>query len=504
MDAINALALGFQAMFNQPVIFLLLIFGTFFGMVMGAIPGLTATLAVTMALPFTYVLSAYSGLSLLVAIYVGGISGGLIAACLLNIPGSPASLVTCFDGAPMARSGQASKALGLGVFASLIGGLFSAVVLVVVAPALAKVALIFSSWEYFALGVMGLAVIISICSKDMVKGFISAGIGLVLAMVGYDAISSVPRLMFGQWQLGSGMGDLPTLMALFAVVEVMNQVKSIHVKADKLKTEKIHFFPKKEWISGGEKTRTFLLGSVIGTFIGILPGIGQTTASMFSYNTTRSISKNPEKFGTGCEEGVIASETANNAVCGGALIPMLTLGIPGDMTTAILIGGLIMNGLTPGPLLFVNNRDVVGVVFVAFILCCIIMYVMEMGLMNFFIRILSVPMNVLFPIILVMCVVGTLTVHNRLFDSWVLVVIGLIGYLLVNNDFPLPPIVLGYILGPIIEKNFRTGVLSEKGNYLGFVNHPIAVVILAIAVLMIVVPEVNKYLKNKKTAKEIA
>ncbi len=499
MEAVGALKIGLNAFLTDPSLFLLMVLGVFLGMIMGAIPGLTATLAVTMALPFTYLMSPSQGLTTLVGIYVGGISGGLIAATLLNIPGTPASLVTCFDGSPMARKGRAADALGLGVFASLIGGLFSAAVLVVVAPTLARAALLFGPWEYFALGIMGYAVIISVCSADLIKGCIAAIIGLLLAVVGYDPICSVPRMMFGFWQLGGGLDVLATLMGLFAVVEVMGQSRTLGQDVQTLAAGKLSLFPRKELFWGREKAKVFVTGSIIGTLIGILPGIGQTTASLMSYNTALQTSPDPKKYGTGCEEGVIASETANNAVCGGALIPMLTLGIPGDLTTAVMLGGLVIHGLTPGPLLFVNNKEIVGIIFVVYILSCIVMYFMEMGLMNFFIKTLSIPMNILFPIILVMCVVGTLTTHNRIFDCWVLVVIGLLGYVLVHNGFPLPPIVLGYILGPIIENNFRTGVIAAKGNVFGFIHYPIAMTLLVISAIMIAVPEYKRQ-KARRTA----
>ena len=505
MEGLTALKMGFEALFSNPLLLAILVFGVFFGMVMGAIPGLTATLAVTMALPFTYTLSPNMGLTLLVAIYVGGIAGGLVAAVLLNIPGSPASLVTCFDGSPMARRGESAKALTLGVFSSLIGGTFSAFALVIIAPKLAKVSLAFGAWEYFALGILGLAIIISIVgAADMLKGLISAIVGIIIAFVGYDPISGVPRLMFNKWQLGSGIDTLPALMGLFAIVEIMRQVPNLHVRAIATNPGRIPLLPKKEWINGKDRLRTFSVGSLIGTFVGILPGIGSTTASMFSYNTCRSLSSYPEKYGTGIDEGVIASETANNAVCGGALIPMLTLGIPGDMVTAILMGGLIMNGLTPGPLLFETQPGIIGIVFVAFIISNFVMYIMEMGLMKFFIKTLSIPMEKLFPTVIVMCVVGTLTVHNRLFDSWMMVLITFVGYLLVMNGFPLAPIVLGYILGPLIEKNFRTGVILSSGNMFGFANSKLALSILIIAAIMLALPYITKALQKRKLAKKKA
>lgn len=500
METLSTLATGVGAFVQDPSLFLLLFAGVFFGMVFGAIPGLTAALGVTLILPFTYTMAPGAGLTTLIAIYVGGISGGLISACLLNIPGSPASLVTCFDGAPMARNGRPADALALGVFSSLLGGLFSGVMLIIIAPLLAKVALMFGSWEYFALGIMGLMVVVSICSNNLIKGLISAVIGLLLGTVGMDPVSSVQRLTFGVWQLNGGFALLATLMGLFALCEILVQIRDLGVKFNILDTGRIRLFPRKELYSG--KGKFFGISAVIGTVIGILPGIGQSTASMLAYNTCRQMSKEPERYGTGCEEGVIASETANNAVCGGALIPMMTLGIPGDTVTAILLGGLVVHGLQPGPLLFTNNADIVGVIFIAYILSCVVMYFMEMGLMKMFIKMLKIPLNLLLPIILVMCVVGTFTTNNRLFDVWVFFFIGILGYVLVCNNFPLGPAVLGYILAKTIESNMRTGLVSSGGSFIGFFQSPLAVCLVLFGLVLLCLPPFLAARKTRAAAKQ--
>lgn len=492
----STLLLGLQTFIAEPYLWVLLIVGIFFGMVLGAIPGLTAALAVSLVLPFTFAMSANQGLSLLIAVYVGGISGGLVSAILLNIPGSPASLVTCFDGSPMAKNGRANDALTLGVFSSFVGGTLSLIALVMIAPALAKVALKFGAWEYCAMGIMGLSVVVSLCSKDMTKGFMSAIIGMSFAMVGMDAIAGVPRLTFGAWQLNGGLDTLDVLMGLFAMTEILTQTKTMKREFETINPGKVKMLPNRAMLKGTFKT--FITGSLIGTVIGILPGIGQTTSSLLSYSTALQTSKHPEKFGTGIPEGVVASETANNACCGGALIPMLTLGIPGDLITSILLGGLVVHGLQPGPLLFQNSVDIVAVIFAAYFLSNIIMYIMEMGLMKVFIKLLAVPMDVLFPIILLMCIVGTITVNNRVFDSWVFLVVGVIGYFLVNDGFPLPPIVLGFILGSIVETNMRTAIIGSQGDVFGFLEKPISMGLLIFAVLMVVIPLL---LEKRKKAK---
>lgn len=494
----TSIILGLQAFIDEPMLLVLLTIGIFVGMVFGAIPGLTAALGVSLVLPFTFAMTTHQGVTTLLGVYVGGISGGLVAAILLNIPGSPASLVTCFDGSPMARNGKPNDALTLGVFASLIGGLFSAFMLILIAPQLAKVALKFGAWEYFAMGIMGLSVVISLSSASKAKGFISAIVGLLIAAVGIDTVSGVPRFCFGFWQINAGLDQLAVLMGLFAMGEILTQLRSLGQEYEAIPVSKVKSWPTKEMLKGTGKT--FVIGSIIGTFIGILPGIGQTTASLFAYTTSRQTSKHPEKFGTGIPEGIVASETANNACCGGAIIPMLTMGIPGDLVTSILLGGLVVHGLQPGPLLFQTSLDVVGVVFVAFFLANIIMYIMEMGLMKVFIKLLAVPMNLLFPVILLMCVVGTITVHNRLFDTWVLLIIGLIGYMLSSNGFPLSPIVLGYILGKIIESNFRTAVIASKGSVAALFSRPIAIFLLLFAVAMLVIPAILEKRSKQKSA----
>jgi len=486
MDTLMSLQSGILLMITDPEILICLILGVFGGLIFGAIPGLTAALGVTLMLPFTYAMSAEQGLATLIGIFVGGISGGLVSAVLLNIPGTPSSIVTTFDGSPMAKKGRPGEALSLGVFSSLIGGLFAGLALILIAPWLAKVAIIFGAWEYFALGVMGLCIVVALCSKDMVKGLMSAIVGLLFAMVGYDTVSGVPRFTFGFWQLGAGLSTMAVLMGLFAFAEILTQIKGLDQKVEKLPAQKMSLFPSRDMLKG--TSRVFGIGSIIGTVIGILPGIGQTTASLLSYNVARQTSKTPEKFGTGIAEGIIASESANNAVCGGALIPMMTMGIPGDLVTAVLLGGLIIHGLQPGPGLFLYNAEIVNVIYVAYLLSNIIMFLMLMILMKFFIKVLSVPSNYLYSVILLMCMVGSYTVNNRLFDCWVLVIVGLIGYVLLKSGFTLTPIILGYILGPIIETNFRTAIISSRGDATSIFERPIAVVLIIFGIGMALIP----------------
>jgi len=501
MDGLLAFANGFHSLMHTPMLWLLIFSGCFFGIVFGAIPGLTGALAVTLLLPFTYSMTPEAGLTLLVSVYVGAISGGLISAILLNIPGSPAAVCTVFDGAPMARKGRANDALLIGVFSSVVGGIFSGFCLIVIAPLLAKIALIFGSWEYFAMGVMGLCVVVSLCAKDRVKGFMSAIVGLLLAIVGMDPVSSVNRLTFGQWQLGAGLALLPTLMGLFALAEVLNQLKTAHQEPKAVEFTKMAWWPRKGLLKDTGKTMG--VGALIGTFIGILPGVGSTTASMLSYTQAQQTSKNPEKFGTGCEEGIVASEVANNAVCGGALIPMMALGVPGDLITAVMLGALVVHGIQPGPQLFSTGGELVGVIFFSYIVANIVMYFQMMVSMRTFVRLLKVPLNYLLPLILLMCVVGAITTNNRIFDAWTLFVIGVVGYMLLCCNFAVAPMVLGFILGPMVESNFRTAVIAGQGSVMGFFSHPIAVGLVTFGLLMVFLDLIRELLKKKKKRDQV-
>lgn len=494
---INAFLSAYQYYAGNPIIFVLITIGVFFGLIFGIIPGLTATLAVTLILPFTYQLTTEMAIAVLIGIYVGGISGGLYGAILLNIPGTPASLVTCFDGYPMARKGQASLALSLGIFCSLIGGMFSGIVLVFLSPLLAKIALIFGPFEFAALGFMGLSVVVSLTAEDLIKGLIGMIIGVLISMVGIDPITYGGRFTFGFWQLTGGLPLLATLMGFFALGEILFQSTQMGGESTIIEVkEKIMVFPPMNILKKSIKLIT--LSSVIGTWIGILPGVGQSTASLIAYNQGRKLSKTPEKFGTGHYEGIIASETANNAVNGGALIPMITLGIPGDLVTSVLLGALIIHGLDPGPLLFQKNIEVVGSVFVSYLISNIIMFVIATVFLKILIKFLKVPYSYLFPIIIIMCVLGAFTIRNRIFDCWVLLITGVFAYLLRMGQFNLPPIVLGIILGPIIEFNFR---LAMQGNYSSikpFFSRPISLILVIISFYTILSPVFLKKINQRK------
>jgi len=496
-NAIIAFKFGWMYFSSNPQIFIYITFGVFFGLIFGCIPGLTAALGVSLLLPFTYKMVAQEGIAMLIGIYVGGISGGLYGATLLNIPGTPAALVTCFDGYPMAKKGHAPEALSLGIFCSFIGGMISMFFLSTLSPLLAGIALSFGPYEFTAMGFLGLSVVVSLTSNSLVKGLISATIGVFLSMVGMDPVLSVNRFTFGFWQLSGGLPLLATLMGFFALGEILNQT-STNIKGESsvIKVrKKVPIFPQLDVLK--KSVKGMVISSLIGTWIGILPGVGQSIASLISYNQLKKMSKNPEKFGTGYFEGIVASETANNAVNGGALIPMLTMGIPGDLVTAILLGALIIQGLEPGPLLFQRNIDIVGSVFLSYFFANIIMFIIAISFIKILVRLLEIPSYVLYPIILVMCVLGAFTIRNRIFDVWVFVIIGVFAYFLNKNNFALPPVILGFILGPIIEINFRTAMQASHNDFSFFITRPISFLLIIVSIYLIVMPLVRDYQSKK-------
>lgn len=491
---------GLNTLASDPLSWFLIVGGVFMGIVFGCIPGLTATLGVILMIPVTYSMTPVQGLTLLVSIYVGGISGGLITAILINIPGTPSSLVTCWDGHPMAKNGRPDLALSIGTFASLIGGLVSAFLLMFVAPQLSKVTLSFDSWEYFALSFLGISVVVSLTGKDTLKGIIAAILGLILGCVGTDSVTGLMRLTFGKWQLQAGIASTALMMALFAVREIFVQTADLGQQRNKTPMGRLSFKPPMKEMK--DSWPTLAMGSLIGTFIGFLPGVGQGTAAFLTYDQSKKISKHPEQYGTGCPEGIVASESANNAVNGGALIPLLTLGIPGDMTTAALIGGLMIHGIQPGPTLFQSQPSLVGAVMVVYLITNIVMYFMELGLMKVFVKAVDVPSSFLFPTILLACILGVFSLNNRTFDLWVMAIFGVLGYMFSYCGFPMPPMILGFILGPTVEKFFRTAMISSRGDFSVILTRPVAFAFLLAAALFIISPiasGVIKTIKNKKS-----
>lgn len=490
---------GLMLVMDPMVIFFILV-GVFIGIIFGSIPGLTATMAIVMFLPLTYTMTPLQGVSTLVALYVGGISGGLISAILLNIPGTPSSIATCFDGRPLALKGQAGKALGVGVVFSFCGTILGLIVLVLVAPLLASLAIKFGPYEYCTLALLALSLVISLTGRDLVKGLISGLLGVMLATVGLAPIDSAKRFTFGFTELNAGFALLTLLIGLFAITEVIKAAEDVRnpIKAEIESNVKIKGFgfSWKEFIS--QKWNMFR-SSIIGIIIGILPGIGGAISGMLSYTTAKNQSKYPEKFGTGIIDGVVASETANNAGIGGAMIPMLTLGIPGDAATAMLLGGLMVHQIAPGPLIFDKNGPEVFGIFFALGISAIAMLFIELFGIKVFIRVLKVPKYLLMPIIIILCIIGAFGNANRIFDVWSVLIFGVMGYVLLKAKIPHVPMILGFILGPIFELNFRRAFQHAQFEPMGFFSHPIAIFFFVFTIVVVI----YSLIRQRKEAKSI-
>jgi len=469
--------------------------GTIVGIIVGAIPGLTVTMGVALFLPVTFGMSPVEGISLLLALYIGGTSGGLISAILLKIPGTPSSVATCFDGHPMAARGEAGKALSIGIVYSFLGGMFSLLVLFFVAPLLANVALEFGPYEYFSIGLFSVTLVAGLSGDSLTKGMIAAVIGLVISFIGMAPITAFPRFTFGFDELNDGISLLPALIGLFAVSQVLEDAEEktvpAFVKAAEYKMKGVGFSIK-EFV---EQTGNFFRSSVIGTVIGILPGLGGAICNILAYGIAKKQSKHPEKFGTGIMDGIVASETSNNASTGGALVPLMTLGIPGDNTTAILLGGFMIHGISPGPLLFDTNGVLVYGIFAALVICNIFMIIAMYGGMHYYVKILSVPKHILLPVIMALCVIGAFGLNNRVFDVWTMLAFGAIGWLMKKASMQTTPLLLGFILGPIIEVNLRRGLMKSRGDLTPFLTEPISGAILVLTAVILCYTAFNEYRK---------
>ena len=491
------LLLGIQNICT-PATLLIMLGGVTLGIIFGAMPGLSAAMAVALCLPISYGLPAIQGIALLVSLYIGGVSGGLISAILLKIPGTPSSVATTFDGGPLAEQGEAGKALGVGIFFSFIGTIMSVIALVLISPYLAAFALKFGFFEYCAIAIFSLSLVASLVDGSLWKGLISAVIGFTLTLVGVAPIDGYPRVNFGITALSGGFDILPALIGFFAVAEVFGAAAdSARPTPEGVVVDykiKGMGFSRAEFNS---QIPNMIRSGLIGIGVGILPGIGGGTSNLLAYATAKNQSKYPEKFGTGVIDGIVASETANNASVGGALIPLLSLGIPGDVVTAILLGGLTLHGLTPGPLLFKDHPDVVYSVFVALFVANIFMLLLEYFGMRVFVRVLQVPKNILLSCVMTLCVIGAFGVNNRAFDCITIFFFGLMGYVFGKVGIPSTPFILGFVLGEMVETNLRRGMMMTMGDVTPLFTKPICVVFLLLAVFSIARATIDRVKKTK-------
>jgi len=489
----DQLIVGFMTII-EPMNFLAVFVGVLGGMILGAMPGLTAPMGVALLIPFTYGMMPVPAITMLVSLYCGATFGGSIAAILVHAPGTPAAAATTFDGYPLAQKGQAGKALGMACISSAIGGLFSVLVLIMLAPILAEVAIKFGPPEYFALSIFGLSMISSLGSKSVAKNLLGGTIGVFIACVGMDEISGFSRYDFGLTHLMDGVSFIPVMIGLFAATEIFRQAEG---GIKKIVVDKKISGMLPTWKEIKSVKTTLVRSSLIGTFIGILPAEGGTVASFIGYNEAKRFSKTPEKFGTGCLEGVAAPECANNAATGGAMIPTMALGIPGSGTTAVILGALLIHGMRPGPLLFMQHADVVYAVFIGMFFANLMFLGLGLGGAKIFSQILRVPNYVLSPIILVLCFVGTYALHNNMADVWIMLICGLVGYKMKAYGFAAAPIVLGLVLGELIEISLRRSLIVFDNNAFVFFTRPWSLLFIVLTVLGLCAPFITSWLENR-------
>ena len=482
---------------------LFLIFaGTVWGIAVGCIPGFTITMGVALILPLTFGMTSIQGLSIMLGVLVGGLAGGQISGILLGIPGTPSSIATVFDGHPMAKKGGPGNALCLGVWSSFFGGLIGFLMLLFFMPPLANIALKFGPWEFFSLIIFGLTIIASLSGKSLTKGIIAGLLGLISATFGCDPITGIPRFTFNLPQLAGGFSFLPVLIGLFAFSQLMGSLEiREQISSGLILTSNFGFSSIKAIKTIFRQPFNLIRSSLIGIFVGALPGAGGSISNIMSYDQALKASKTPEKFGTGVPAGVIASEAANNGTGGGGLIPTMALGIPGDAIQAVLMGALILHGIQPGPLLIVEFPGLVYGVFVAFFIAHFFMLFVQLYGIKLFVRLITVPLYILVPSILVFCAVGSFSIQNRFFDIWVLLIFGVLGYLMLKFKFPLAPMILGVILGPMAETEFRRA-FQTSDDYTLFFTRPISLAFLILSVISILYPLYQKYREKKRASNQ--
>ncbi|MDP7167243.1 MAG: tripartite tricarboxylate transporter permease [Nitrospinota bacterium] len=483
------LGLAFAAVFEIKTV-LLIFAGTFAGIVAGAIPGFTIAMAVILTLPFTFGMTPLQGSATMMGVFVGGYSGGLISGTLLGIPGTPSSVATTFDGFPMARQGKPGLALGVGIWSSFFGGLIGAVLLVLFAPPIALFGLKFGPWEFFALIAFALTIIASLASESMLKGGIAGLMGLLIATIGDDDITAISRFDFGIDAIKQGFGFLPVLIGLFAFAQLMSDIEG----GEKAQASLMDVDAESVSVEHGRAVRIILSQPInlirsacIGVFVGALPAAGGSVSNILSYDQAKKASRHPEKFGTGIPDGIIASEAANNGTAGGALITMIALGIPGDISVAVMLGALLIHNVIPSPT-FINDEPVlVYGIFVAFFLAHFVMIGLQAVGMRVFLKVAHLPKYILASSVLFFCATGVFALHNITFDIWTLFWFGALGYLMKKFGFPLAPMILGVILGDLAEVNLNRAYMSDPDPLL-FFTRPISLFFVILALMSLVFP----------------
>jgi putative tricarboxylic transport membrane protein len=484
---------------------ILIMFGVAAGILIGALPGLSATMGVALLLPLTFGLRPESGIPMLIGLYCGAMYGGSISAVLLHTPGTSAAAATCVDGYPMARKGQAGLAIGFSLVGSFIGGIFSAFLLLFLAPPLANVSLLFGPAEYFTMALLGLTLIASLSSGSWIKGLISGFLGILFSTVGLDVMSSVSRFTFGQMQLLDGMSLVVMLIGVFSVAQALVMIEEgmeEDAKADDQVEQELSISGRilPTWSEIVQYKNTIIRSCLIGSFVGMIPGTGGDIACWLAYNEARRKSDNPELFGTGIPEGVLAPETANNAVTGSALIPALALGIPGSSVTAVLLSGLIFHGIRTGPRFITEYGGLTYTIILSIFVANIVMLLLGMVSARAGMKIAKISVKILAPFIIVLSVIGSYSLGNSMFDVGLMFVFGLFGYLLQKFGFPVAPMVIGMILAQMGEYGLRQALMISRGNWLTFVQRPISLLFLVVCALSLASAVRQDIAKNGNTS----
>ncbi|MDF2616097.1 MAG: trap-t family transporter [Sedimentibacter sp.] len=485
-----------------PQTLLLIFFGTVIGVIFGALPGVSASMAVVLGLTFTYGLDPVTSIAFLVAVYCAAITGGGITAILFKIPGTPSSAPTTFDGHPMAQNGQPMKALSISLICSSIGGIFAAIAMFLISPQLSTAALKFGPSELFAISFMGLSVLTALDEGNVLKTLISGLLGLWLATVGMDPIDGFARFTWGNSTLLSGIEMIPVMIGMFAITQILKETKDRsklenlnEAKADK-KNDKI-VSVKELWDIRGTIART----GIMGTIVGILPGAGATIASFLSYTTEVKMSKHPETFGKGEIRGIAASETANNAATGGSMVPLLSLGIPGGNAAAIMMSALVMKGVQMGPLLLQNQPEYMGSVFVSMIITNIAMVFVSFAVAKVFGKILGIPYSILGTLIILLAVIGSYALQNTTGNVMLMIIAGIIGFAFAEFGFNNAALILGLVLGTMVESNLRRAIMIEQGNITAVFTKPITATLMVVSAVSLLWPIVKPMImKNRKAA----
>ena len=501
METLHALATAFAHELSSPFGLALIFFGVIVGFIFGATPGLTATMGVALFIPLTFPLPTDLAVGMMIALYCGSMAGGAIPAILINIPGTPSAVITTLDGYPMSQKGQAARAYGWALIASVVGGFVSWIALVTIAPTLARLALRLGPAEYAATAVLGMAIIASVIPATLIKGLLAATLGVGLSVVGLDQITGQGRWTFGTMSLMRGIDIMPALIGLLVIPELLSSIFD-RVPRAKAPASLAGMLPSfREWRAQGVNN---VRSAMIGVATGIVPALGGSIASLIAYDQAKRFDKSGDAYGKGAPGGVVASEAANNGVTGGALIPLLTLGIPGDTVTAMLLGGLMIHGLQPGPRLFETSADMVWAILAAcFIANVLIIFV---GLLGFrmFVKVLDVPRHLLAASLFVLAVVGTYSLANQVFDVVVMLCLGVSGFLLTLSGVPVYPVVIGVILGPLLESEGRRALVIGGGDWSVFFTRPVSAVILIAAFAAIVLPlaigQWKHFARSRKTA----